>query len=113
MRNYIQPGNVLTAVTPNGGVSSGDPVLIGNLFGIASTTQAAGEDVELAVTGVFDLPKAAPLAVTAGAVAYYDATAGNVTTDDDTGANKRIGVFVAAAADVATIGRVRLDGSAT
>ena len=75
MRNYIQPGNVLTAVTPNGGVSSGDPVLIGNLFGIASTTQAAGEDVELAVTGVFDLPKAAGVAFGAGDRAYFDPAA--------------------------------------
>jgi predicted RecA/RadA family phage recombinase len=51
--------------------------------------------------------------VAAGDPAYYDATAGAVTTDDDTGANKRIGVFIAAAADSATTGRVRLDGAAT
>lgn len=112
MRNFVQPGNTITAITPIGGVTSGAPVLIGSLFGVASTTQAAGEDVELATVGVYDLPKAA-VVVAAGDVAFYDATAGAVTTDDDTGANKRIGVFIAAAADSATIGRVRLDGAAT
>ena len=112
MRNFVQPGHAITAITPIGGVTSGDPVLIGNLFGIASTTQAAGEEVELSTMGVFDLPKAA-VAVTAGAIAYFDESEGKVTTDDDTGANPRVGVFVAAAADSATIGRVRLDGSAS
>lgn len=110
MRNFIQPGNVVTAVTPSGGVVSGDPVLIGNLFGIAATSQAAGEDVELAVTGVYDLPKATG-AVTAGAVAYFDASEGKVTTDADTGANKRVGVFVSPAASDANLARVRLDGA--
>ena len=112
MKNFVQPGNVITAFAPSGGVSSGDPLLIGHLFGIAATSQIAGDDVELVVTGVFDIAKAA-VAVTAGDVAYFDATAGAVTTDAATGANKRIGVFVAAAADSAPTGRVRLDGSAT
>lgn len=112
MKNYVMPGHNVTAIAPNGGVASGEPILIGNLFGIAATTQAAGEEVELATVGVYDLPKTA-VAVTAGAIAYFDESAGMVTTDDDTGSNKRVGIFVAAAADSATIGRVRLDGAAS
>lgn len=112
MKNYVQPGHSITAIAPSGGVTSGDPVLIGSLFGVASTTQAAGAEVELATVGVFDLPKAA-VNVTAGAVAYFDASEGKVTNTDDTGANKRIGVFIAAAADSVSIGRVRLDGAAS
>lgn len=112
MKNFVQPGHNITASAPLGGVTSGDPVLIGSLFGVASTTQAAGEEVELSTVGVFDLRKAA-VAVTPGAVAYFDASEGKVTTDDDTGANKRVGIFIAAAADSATTGRVRLDGAAS
>jgi predicted RecA/RadA family phage recombinase len=112
MKNFVQPGHIITATAPTGGVTSGDPVLIGNLFGVASTTQAEGEDVELSTVGVFDLPKAA-VVVTAGAVAYYDESEGVVTTTDDTGSNLRVGIFVTAAADSASIGRVRLDGSAS
>ncbi|MFN4142782.1 DUF2190 family protein [Aestuariivirga sp.] len=112
MKNFVQPGHNITALAPIGGVASGDPVLIGNLFGIASTDAAEGAEVELGTVGVYDIGKAA-VAVSAGDIAYFDATAGNVTTDDATGSNLRVGIFVAAAADSATIGRVRLDGAAT
>lgn len=112
MRNYVQPGHNITAVTPSGGVTSGDPVLIGNLFGIAATTQAAGDEVELATVGVFDLPKAA-VAASAGGIAYFDATAKAVTNTANSGANKRVGVFTAAALSGDATGRVRLDGAAT
>ncbi len=84
MRNYVQPGSVLTVPAPAGGVAAGDPVLIGNLFGIAATTEAAGDPVEVSTTGVFIVPKAV-VAATLGAVAYLDAAAGKVTTDDNTG----------------------------
>ncbi|MCA3572320.1 MAG: DUF2190 family protein [Aestuariivirga sp.] len=112
MKNFVQAGNNITALAPTGGVASGDPVLIGSLFGVAGTDAAEAAEVELATVGVYDLPKAA-LAVTAGAVAYFDASAGVVTTDDNMGSNLRVGIFVAAAADSATIGRVRLDGAAS
>ena len=112
MRNFVQPGHVLTVTASSGGVTSGAPVLIGSLFGIAATTKAAGDEVELAVVGVFDLAKAA-VAVTAGAIAYFDASEAKVTTDDDEGGNLRVGIFVTAAADSAITGRVRLDGAAT
>jgi predicted RecA/RadA family phage recombinase len=112
MKNYVMPGHNITALAPTGGVASGDPVLIGSLFGIASTDAAEGAEVELATVGVYDIGKAA-VAVSPGDVAYFDAVAGNVTTDADEGANKRVGIFIAAAADSATTGRVRLDGAAT
>ena len=112
MRNFVSPGNAVTANAPVGGVNSGQAVLIGaGLFGVAATTQAAGEEVELATVGVYDLDKAA-VAVTAGALAYFDAATSKVTTTSASGANKRVGVFITAAADSDATGRVRLDGSA-
>jgi len=112
MRNFVQPGNAVTAVAPSGGATAGAGVLIGKLFGIAATTEAAGGNVEIATVGVFDMAKAA-VAVAAGDVIYFDESAGVVTTDDDSGANFRIGVAIAAAADSAATCRVRLDGAAT
>lgn len=112
MKNFVQAGSAITATAPSGGVSSGDPVLIGNLFGVAATDAVQGAETELVVTGVYDLPKAA-VAVTAGDVAYFDASAGAVSTDDDTGTNLRVGVFITAAADSAATARVRLDGAAS
>ena len=59
MRNYIQPGEVITATAPAGGIISGAPMMYGSLFGVAAVTAAAGVQVEIATMGVFDLPKKA------------------------------------------------------
>lgn len=112
MKNYVQPGNVLTINAPSGGVASGDPVQIGNLFGVAATDAPQGDAVEISVGGVFDLPKAA-VEVTMGDIAYFDASATAMTTSDDTGSNARVGVFIEDAASGAATARVRLDGAAS
>jgi len=51
MKNFIQRGDVITVTAPTGGVTSGQGVLVGNLFGIAATTVAEGENVEIATAG--------------------------------------------------------------
>ena len=107
MRNFIQPGGVLTAVAPAGGVVSGDFVLIGALFGIASTSAAEGEQFELANEGVYELPKVSAQAWTMGALVYWDSTAKNATTTAST--NTKIGVAVADAANPSATGRVLLN----
>ncbi len=108
MRNFIQPGNVIGVAAPAGGVASGAGVQIGALFGVASTTQAAGEAVEIAVSGVFELPKEATVDTFAvGAELEWDAVAGRVAALDE---GRRIGVAVASAGASAAVVRVRLDG---
>lgn len=52
MKNFIQPGDVITVTAPTGGISSGDGIVIGNLFGICSTDADQTEEVELSLTGV-------------------------------------------------------------
>jgi predicted RecA/RadA family phage recombinase len=52
MKNFIQPGDVITVTAPTGGISSGDGIVIGNLFGICSTDADQTEVVELSLTGV-------------------------------------------------------------
>jgi predicted RecA/RadA family phage recombinase len=112
MRNFIQPGHVLTMVAPSGGVTSGQPVLIGSIFGVCATDADAGAQVEVQVEGVFDLPRrVADAAWLAGAPVYFDATNGVATTASAEG-DALIGVAVEGAASNATIGRVRLIGQA-
>ena len=91
--------------------ASGDLVVQGSLFGVASTSGGVGDPCELACGGVYDLPKAASQAWTLGAPVYWDATAKTVTTSSASGANLKIGVAADAAASQATVGRVRLNGS--
>jgi len=111
MKNFIQPGDVVTVTAPTGGVSSGDGVIIGSLFGIATKTAAQGEAVELATTGVYDLPKLSSAVITAGARVSWDATEKEVVLPDED--MYPIGISLVAAGNGITTVRVRLDGSST
>jgi predicted RecA/RadA family phage recombinase len=79
MKNFVQPGDVLTFHAPTGGLSSGDGVLVGGLFGVAAYDAAEGAEVEVQLKGVFRLPKATG-AVAEGQALYWDATAKVLTT---------------------------------
>ena len=106
MINWIQPGDTITVAAP-ADVHSSDGMMVGVLFGVALSTVASGENVEIITTGVVDLPKASG-AITQGAKVYWDNTAKNVTTT--VGTNTLIGcAIIAAAVGDATV-RVRLTG---
>lgn len=110
MKNYVQPGNIITLTAPYA-VTSGDGLLVGAIFGVASGTVALGEAVETAVEGVYDLKKVASQAWAAGDKIYWDNTAKNTTKTLTS--NTLIGVATEAVAGGATdlIGRVRLNGA--
>ncbi|EDQ33945.1 hypothetical protein HPDFL43_05810 [Hoeflea phototrophica DFL-43] len=87
MKNYVQPGDVLTVAAPSGGVVSGAAVVIGNLRGFASATAAAGDDVAIARSGVFSTAiKAAGVAWAVGDLIYLkaDGTEFNKTASGNT-----------------------------
>src|SRR5690554_8232257 len=107
---FIHDGNSIDH-TPGADVSAGDVVVQGDLIGIAKLDIAASTLGALAVTGVFDVPKAtgADTAITAGSKVYWDAGNSVATTDDAAGANKYLGKTVAAAGDDDATVRVRLE----
>ncbi|SRR5581483_4226116 len=111
MKNYIQEGRMITVAAPTGGVTSGDGVVVGALFGVATKTAAAGETVTIATTGVFDLPKLASAVIAAGDAVAWDNTAKQVNLPGS--GRFPIGTAIEAAGNGATIVRVRLDGIAT
>jgi len=110
MKNYVQPGNTITLTAPYA-VTSGDGLLVGSIFGIASGDAALNDPVEAALTGVFDLTKVGSQAWAVGAKVYWDDT--NKEATKTATANTLIGVAVEAVAGGAgdTIGRVRLNAS--
>ena len=110
MKNFVQSGNTITATAPGGGVTSGDGLVIGSLFGIASGDAAEGADVELVMTGVFDLPKKAGDTVTAGAKIYWDESDSEATITSGSDA-MLIGAAIAAAGGGAATVRTRLNGA--
>lgn len=108
MRNFVQSGNIIPVIAPAGGVLSGAPVRAGSFFGVAATDAAAGATVEIALTGVFDLPKKAADVVSLGTSLYWDNAAGKVTITS--AGNTLIGAATAAAAGADATVRVRLNG---
>jgi predicted RecA/RadA family phage recombinase len=112
MKNFIQPGEVV-GVTAPAAVASGAGVLVGSLFGLATTDAASGAPVEIATRGVFDMAKVSAQAWTVGARIYWDDSTKLATTTAASGANKLIGVALRAADNPSATGRVLLSGAFT
>ncbi|MER8786875.1 DUF2190 family protein [Mesorhizobium sp. M0983] len=110
MKNFIQPGNSISAIAPVGGVVSGIPVIIGSLAGIPGTTALEAAEFELHLVGVYDIDKATGAAWAVGDKIYWDATAKKGTKT--TTSNTLFAVAVAAAASGDTTGRIRLGAPA-
>ncbi len=111
MKNYIQPGNIITVTAPTGGVTSGAGLLVGNLFGIATADAVAGADLEMVTVGVFDLPKAETAVFAAGDPVSWNAT--NAQTVAPASGMIPVGIAVTPAANGETTARIRLDGVST
>ena len=110
MKNMAQPGHTITLPAPYA-LASGDGLLVGAIFGFASTSAGAGDSVETTVVGVFDIKKTASQAWAIGDRIYWDNTAKEATKTSTN--NTLIGASIEPVGNSAseTIGRVRLNGS--
>ena len=101
MKNFIQPGNVITIAAP-ANVTSGAVVILANIVGIAAYDAVAGAPLEISTEGIFALPKVPADILTQGGIAKVSAgvlgAAGTVA----------IGWIVANAAAGTTTANVRL-----
>lgn len=110
MNNYVQKGETVTHTVAGTDVVSGQGLKIGTLFGVCATDAVVGAEVEVALTGVYTLPKKSADTPSAFGKAYWDDTNKEVTTT--VGANTLIGVFTAAYAGGTTAANIRLDAVA-
>jgi predicted RecA/RadA family phage recombinase len=109
-RNFVQPGDVITLTAPSA-VRSGGVVHVGALIGVAAHDAPQGAEVETAMTGVFELPKAAgPLAQ--GALAFWDGSA-VVAEEGEDDPLPLLGTVIVAAGASASTARIRLNGVST
>ena len=111
MQNYIQNGHVITVAAPTGGVTCGEGMIIGNIFGVATYSAAEDDPLELATIGVYQLPKATAAVLTVGARVAWDNSAKNINVPG-TG-RFPVGIATEAAGNGITSVAVRLDGIAT
>lgn len=105
MADYVQDGDLID-YTPSSAVAAGDVVVLNDLVTVAPRPIAANKLGAVAVEGVFSLPKASG-AIGQGAIVYWDATAGNITTTSS--GNKRAGKAAAAEGSAATTVKVLLN----
>jgi predicted RecA/RadA family phage recombinase len=108
MKNYVQKGENIT-VTAAAAASSGDIVKIGSMIGIAAADAAIGDDLDLATTGVFELPKVSTDVLAVGDTVYFKSADGNVTSTAS--GNTKMGVAVTAAGNPSGTVNVRLNGT--
>lgn len=94
MASYVQ-GDCLIDYTPSAAVAAGDVVVLNDLVAVAPVAIAANALGAVSVEGVWSMPKATG-AINQGALVYWDATAGNITTTSS--GNKRAGKAAKAAA---------------
>jgi len=109
MRNFKQPGKVLTLTAPTGGVTGGLGYLIGAFFVVASGSAAEAAEFEGQTEGVFELVKTTGQAWTVGQLMYWDDSTKKVSSVATVG--RLIGAATAAAGSSDTTGDVRLNGA--
>ena len=108
MKNYVQPGDILTLTAPYDR-TSGQGALVGSMFGVAVRDVLNGASGQFQTIGVFELDKTSAQAWTEGSLIYWDNTNKVATTTATS--NKLIGAAVAAAANPSATGLVRLNGA--
>lgn len=106
MKNFVQPGDVVTLTAPYA-VSSGGGCLVDSVFGVATSDVAISVAGEFKTMGVFDIAKTSAQAWTQGQKIYWDNT--NKRCDSDASVGPEIGYATEAAANPSATGRVRLN----
>lgn len=112
-KTYLQPGDTLDLVAPEGGVTSGVPLLVGGVLVVPQVTAAAGVTFAGMVVGVHAYTKTASQAWTQGQAIHWNTSTSKFDSDASTG--PRVGFAVEAVDDAAgsTTGKVLLTPAAT
>lgn len=108
MNNLIQKGKTLSLLAPYA-VASGDGMLVGAIFAVATGAALIGAAVEGVTFGVFTLPKTSAQAWTVGQKVYWNDATKKCDTDGTVG--QLIGAAAEVAANPTATGSVRLNGT--
>jgi predicted RecA/RadA family phage recombinase len=95
MRNFVQPGQVLT-LTPGANVAAGAGHLFGAaLFGVATSAVTSGQPGEFITEGVVEIAKTSALEIAVGDILYW--VPGSSVVNKTSLNQRAVGVAVAAA----------------
>lgn len=107
MKNFVQDGDVITVTAP-AALASGDGVLVGSLFGVATNAAANGASVEVITEGVVTITALGTDTGTVGTKMYWDNTNKRLTSTAS--GNSLVGVLTVAKLNGDTTATVRLNG---
>ena len=74
--NHVQEGGVIQYTNGGSALSSGDPIVIGELIGVCLVDIANGATGSVAIEGVFNLAKVDAAVIAQGESVIWDASAG-------------------------------------
>jgi predicted RecA/RadA family phage recombinase len=113
MKNFVQPGNVVSISAPKA-MASGEGILIGKLFGISTKATTAAGVIEMLIEGVVSMKKAAGLgAFNEGDAVTFDSVSQTIVASGTAGAHV-VGLCVEASSpDDPTYAWVKLIPSTT
>jgi len=106
MKNYLQPGNILDLIAPSGGVVSGAPLILGNIFAVPQSSEAENDTFAGVVEGVVEVDKLSTDNMTIGLKVNWNDTTKEVqlATSDLDG----VGTVVEAAGASTTSVKIKL-----
>lgn len=88
MKNYVYEGRTIEYTNEGGDLSTGDPVVVGNLFAVAAVDIPSGESGVLFTEGVYELPAVSGAEIAQGETLVWDVSAGAF---DDNAATPAVG----------------------
>lgn len=91
MKNHVQRGDVIT-ITAGADITSGQVVKVGRTLGVACHAASSGQPLEVAITGVYNVPKVSGAEIAAGEPLVWDVSANSgAGAFDDAGATPATG----------------------
>lgn len=91
MKNHVQRGDVIT-ITAAADITSGQLVKVGDIIGVACHDAASGSACEVAIRGVFRMPKASAAVIGVGEKLVWDISANSGAGEfDDSAATPAAG----------------------
>jgi len=88
MKNFVSEGKTLE-LAHTSAVTSGEPILIGTVLGVALQAYDADQEGVFVMEGVFTLPAVSASVIAVGGACYWDDTAKKITATVST--NKLVG----------------------
>jgi predicted RecA/RadA family phage recombinase len=102
---FVQKGDAID-FTAGANIAVGEVVVIGQLVGVAERAIANGETGSVAIEGVYEVAKEAPLVISKGDIVYFVAANNNVNKTSSV--NTKMGYAIADAASADTVVKIKL-----